>query len=443
MSYSRVRNFGKPDLLERQTAALWTVSASDCAGPISPGTLTPTYLPNVLLKAYGKVVSDNVTPDYYKRIKAGDILPVNEFNSDEWSYLVAGEPLVRESWEGIRTAPSCTGNYWRGVNHDVWPGTVIPTKPNHLTVSGRPTDTYLVDKALQAARNRLFDLATFVAQYRQVVEAWTDVSQRADDAVTWFRSKEGRKALKEEAAYVVSKAGRAPVMAASNLFLATKYGHALTASDLLDLSKLLSRLLAGDTSNTLRGSFAFSGSAQSQSTVIKAGYNNASLWWDVTTNTTLDSKGFAILRGGITVSGLSLDPINAAYETIPLSFIYDWLVDYGAILAALSPFGTGEVVGSGIVDYRVTECTAVLDGSKGIGNRRMAGTDPFSYFMKGPQIQARRKTIHRYSVKPGLTYPPLTLPKNWQQYAVIGAVMLQLRGAIGRYFTVPPGTYDD
>lgn len=304
--------------------------------------------------SWSETMTDTLTPGYFGSRRRGKFLNVNTMTHTKYekeqssstgfarwklydlgasnvflgSRTFSGELALGRQWAtGLSTFPS-----WTGSEPSV------------------QTEAQLSTEALAKARTQGFDMLTFVAEWHKTVELIKGFRTR-----TLFRAERVAGALTRKSGKH-SKPIADTAEAFAETWLEGRYGWRILRYDIEQINKSLTRL------NEIRSGI-IRASAESSATVSRTVYNTttaAGLGIRTTPTSSAPSaygiysviqnrtytRRCGVLLDAIVGDILSIDPLVTAYEVIPFSFILDWFVNIGDVVAAYSPFATENLLGA-------------------------------------------------------------------------------------------------
>lgn len=294
-----------------------------------------------------KVITDELTPGYFTKVKKGELLPVNPCtirSSDSY-----GIEEYEHTWEVVAydNRLPCTNGRRYVTFCNVVKGFPVNLPPFPSLRDPAP----LVPDAIADFRSKLWDVGTFAAEFGKTVELvnragirFAEHSERIAKAVKLKRGGRGKQSAAEF------------MLAFSNAWLETRYGWRILAYDIEAAQEAYQTL--NRTSPNFRGSSSDTSSETTFTPWFNPGtYSGLECWfrWQVTTE-----KRIRAFCGGVHNIDIpvSVDPIVTAYELIPYSFVADWFLNIGANLQAYSPFARGDLKYVGTVSDSTSICVA-------------------------------------------------------------------------------------
>lgn len=330
---ARTRQRGDP--LETYTysrssrATIWRCR-SNLPPPEPEGPFTDTQLP---LRNY-QITTDELTPEYLKKRRTGEALPVNPFSTEKWFSQGLADYFAQ--FQGVAiTSAQCSGAQrgYHTVNAHLLgaPSSNLPGPPDFPSEGGIVTD------AVADFRTRFWDIGTFIAEFSKTVSLVTGALQRVTGRVDDIERALSSKGLK--------RGTQAFADAFESSWLEARYGWRVLYYDLLSAQQAINDLvnskvlMRGAAQSVVDSSTAHTPWVAHGSTSF--GFRTR---WKYTTN--VSRRGFCIGYHDASIP-VHIDPVVTAWELVRYSFVIDWFVNIGSILAAFSPFSRGEVVGSG------------------------------------------------------------------------------------------------
>lgn len=293
-------------------------------------------------------MTDRKTPGYFRAKREGKIIPVSPMSSRKVECLLNPGSLNAEwyyhnngSWS--RQTVDLSGVILWKEPLD-WLSARVPFAPSFSE------DKALLQSALAKAQTDAWDTATFLAELGKTVQSFTTLHGRVMRLYSDFQRK------------LFQKKHWNPETAAS-LWLEMRYTWRPLLYDIKSINRAITRLENGLPEPLCRGWAADEVSASPQrSPEFKGGAN----FVNGTISSTLSLKGQAggYEDGRLKVSGTAsvvshdfkratvgvqvttrvatmFDPAVTAWELVPYSFILDWVITVGDLIAAFSPFATG------------------------------------------------------------------------------------------------------
>lgn len=329
-----------------------------------------------------KTMTDNITPNYRRRIREGEVI----FND------MASE--VRSSNEGSGSGsliesigPSCTNPWFKGewkIDSNVFPAIISAGGP--LPVEAAIPETDMADLRREVSTRCLANrgepngnLFESLAEYKQTLR----MLRRPLNSFGVFFHKNTPKILKLDP---------------SAAWLAYRYGLRPLISDVTGIIKGLERSIGLERQTT-----------RSRGVLSRYEFVERSIDWDIhrlrysvqnTDNVemramSLDEYVVTTLRNiGFTSRGL----LTVPWELVPYSFVVDWFVNVGDYLRQLTPLPEFKQLGACLVTRRTKQTVySVLQDTN---------LQPASYVITRPitgTCSASSRTVHRTSLsEPGL-----------------------------------------
>lgn len=244
----------------------------------------------------------STTPGFHKRLKAGELLPHNQFEQ----HACKGTKL--EANYDVTDVSSQTRHWW--TNLGVTRANLEITREylKQKIDDQKPEYDYYVQSAAAAIYSKSFDGLTFLAELPQAVQMFKNI-------------------LKKLLNLLKGKPPGTPW----DLWLEGRYGWRTTIQDIINLQEVLS---------------TFDESQKRYSERVGTTWRFQELI-DLSTNgvpfnlVDLEELTFELsLRGNVTadisLGKFSFNPIVTGWEVIRLSFVIDWLINVGQALEALS-----------------------------------------------------------------------------------------------------------
>lgn len=332
-----------------------------------------------------KTITDVETPGFQALKKCGKFLPLNPVTiSTETETIVPREGyIVLEPGNGNPD----TGYWYRGQYADPWNDAYVPAVP---PLDAALSDAVVIQAKANAASDK-WDFLTFIAELRGTVEVMAELGGL-------FNFKVNRLAV-EAAAFKKN-----PWKRFRELWLAARYGIRPIIYDYYSAAKAVERLM-NDVA-LLKGT----GYQRTEfEDIITSGQVDAGNWFQTQQGRTTVVRTYrsaAYIEAETRLdAALSADPLVTAWELTTLSFVYDWFIDIGGWVAALTPELRGDFAGTS-----VSWKTVVEQEYKMIVEPKLAW--PFDCT---PTIHTRKSETYVRGPHSGLPLPSLlpnvTLPK--------------------------------
>lgn len=310
---------------------------------LSPGANWTTYNDPDWFWDVESVMSDRVTPGYFKASRTGGPLPVNPLDATQRRLLQASASPV--SWKNSSTGGQV--DYSGNLAVTGWESSAFPRTFSNLLNKGPGSypqpelpASYYLQRALAKARTSGWDVLTFAAEASKTWDLVARAASRTDRRASFILNRLDR-----------SRTPRRDLLRLfSEMWLEYRYGWRILAYDiesaheaLEKLKQLRSKLLrrtegevvaTNGFSNHTRGSFRLPSIGAGLGPQFQTRFQ-----WELETE----------LRAGVGLDlGLSSDivfgdPLVTAYEVTPYSFIADWFFNLNDVVAAWSPFAVGSV----------------------------------------------------------------------------------------------------
>lgn len=284
-----------------------------------------------------EVFSDFVTPGYFKMVREGAVLPMNEASGSSRKVISVIDGDWGTTYHYPRTSPPLMRAAVKGASAMAHWGNKQPTfsAPNYPVVSEHDVSV-LYTEALAKAKTQGMDILTFYAEFQKTLDMVTGVAtrvlKRAHDIVRVRKLSR----IKDRKAFI---------SAFSDSWLEYRYGWRVLAYDIEDIQELIAflhnglsvRLKAKGKSlaeNVIHNSSGVSESITFPS-VGSSGSPYRHIWKDEEYHGVRSHAGVLIesyMRSAVTV-----DPILTLYELTPYSFVVDWLFNVNQWLSAMSP----------------------------------------------------------------------------------------------------------
>jgi hypothetical protein len=319
-------------------------------------------------------MSDSVSPGYFGKSRRSEFLPVNAMTHTTYKKEVSTSSTAQ--WKLWAT---WNQNFLLGYRETVgelamghlWYKTSNSFPPWVGSVPSVDSDAVLLTKALANARTRGFDLLTFYKEWNKTYELLRGFQRRTlqragrvADSIMLSR----KTASNQQTAWDVSKAF-------AETWLEGRYGWRILRYDIEAINEALTRL-ANVRSRFGRGYATSEGSANRtissagtttgtiiRQTPVSAGTNVLGTW-NISQERRVTKRAGTILEA-VVGDILTIDPLVTSWEVIPFSFIVDWFVNIGDVVAAWSPFAQENLLGAWISlkDETITTSTFTASGS--------------------------------------------------------------------------------
>lgn len=304
----RTQNYDEPD-----GSSSWAWDPQEplpCSTPWGGGTIMGTTLRR---GAY----AGEETPHFHERLARGEILPLNNYS--RWDYRWKGLPgSVNLTYVG-----SCAG-----VTHTAGVSAARITSALSRLVS--PVDNELHPN-LQAAM-----AADDVDRDALLIAAMADMLPDLDALTTAVEAHKTFKMIKNvrrDASHLIRQAMRGgyhTAKAAGDAWLSWRYGWRILGFDIENISEFIAnpiayRVVKGSATETSVSTWT------ANSTVPGGAYTTTSEA-EYTANVSIRAKTVGIVRA--TTLNTFYDMPLTIWETIPFSFVADWFVNVGSVLAA-------------------------------------------------------------------------------------------------------------
>lgn len=253
---------------------------------------------------YSTVGSD--LPDFHKRRRSGDLLPVNSFHQIKNHVTSTGGALdIKRTSDDVQTLESSTmfTSYHSG---DHLPFLVAEDELRDLY-------DYNADLHMQAAvaslMNESSDGLTFLAELGKTIQLFDKIGKRMMKLMSSSNPRDF-----------------------ANLWLEGRFGWRLLYYDIVNLNNLI------DSMNQEEHEFyhkRFGTMASIDYDKAREVYVAGVMWynWDV------NASGSYSVRGTVTAkfrpSRIQMSPVDTLWELVPYSFVVDWILGVGAALSAV------------------------------------------------------------------------------------------------------------
>lgn len=281
-----------------------------------------------------KSMTDRKTPGFFRAVREGGLIPTSPMSAQN-RVLVAspagGSLTVREG--AAEHQVECVGQL-RGT-------AALPAPPTLPEIPWEPA----MQQALARAQMDAWDALTFLAEFRSTLETIIGFRQRADRLYDRLAQSVNARSR--------AKKGLDRAQIASEVWLELRYAWRPMLYDMQDIMEAIQRLQAGITDPLHRAYGTAESEVQRVDTVVGGnfqvpGYGGV-LGWSMfavrqTRKVSVRRSHHAAVGVQVTTRDITaMDPLVTAWELVPFSFILDWFVTIGDILAAFSPFATGQL----------------------------------------------------------------------------------------------------
>lgn len=278
---------------------------------------------------------DNVVPGFKAMQKSGKILPVNPAKIVK----VQRRPEIFPAVYNFRWCCTCSPlRADAGASYDNY---VVPfADPYPLSMDAYQQLTgQALKTSLAKAKEPIWDLLTAAAEAQ---ETFSYVAGRLHDAADLlFKFKKKVKDIGSS-----FKNPRATAKAISSAELELRYAITPLYLDI----KAIIELMASDPQLRSRG-YSYEPIldefTESQDIILPWTSNQGIVTATRTVTVQGEFRGFTLLLSKLKKLSVGINPLVTAWEKIPLSFVYDWFVDVGDTLLALSPQLETEIAGMG------------------------------------------------------------------------------------------------
>lgn len=357
-----------------------------------------------------KVMTDQKTPGYFRARRENGVIPCSPMDSvkteEIWSPGVSH--FIRKWSKNAWYETKCIGYFW--PYHSQWPA--LPAFP---TVDGEVA----LQEALARAQTDCYDSLTMAAEFRKTVEGVITLHTRAQ--TLWLRFEDRVRSSSRSKRY----RGMAMAEILSSIWLELRYMWRPLAYDMQGAYEAYRRLTEGMES-PLQRAYATRESSNSTSRIVTSssvayndraagGLHSASVISSqvaTTTRTVHASVGLKVTTRDVHMT----DPFVTGWELVPLSFVYDWFVTMGDLLAAFSPFATGQLMYATLAteDVSIIRCTNVLTPQ--------SGSTAIEQIATVPCIQ--QKTVTNYRRVLASPVPTLAIDVNLNMAKVLDLIAL-------------------
>lgn len=357
-----------------------------------------------------KVMTDQKTPGYFKARRENGVIPCSPMDSvkteEIWSPGVSH--FIRKWSKNSWFETKCTGYFWPALQQ--WPA--LPAFP---TVDGEVA----LQEALARAQTDCYDSLTMAAEFRKTVEGVITLHTRAQ--TLWSRFEERVRSSSRSKRY----RGMAMAEILSSIWLELRYMWRPLAYDMQGAYEAYRRLTEGMESPLQRAYATREGSNSTTrivSTPSVAYRDGAS--GGLHSHAVISSQVATVTRTVHASVGLKVttrdvhmtDPFVTGWELIPFSFVFDWFVTMGDMLAAFSPFATGQLMYATLAteDVSIIRCTNVPT--------LQSGSTAIEQIAAVPCIQ--QKTVINYRRVLASPVPTLAIDVNLNMAKVLDLIAL-------------------
>lgn len=282
-------------------------------------------------------MTDQVNPGYFRAEREGTLKPVSPMSRLKQQDIVVpggGEMEIAPVRSPFKTQLRVDGYFYPN-------GSELP-RPTNMA---EPPSMLSLQRALARAQTDAWDALTFAAEFRSTLETVIGLRSRClrlfDRLISTVASRAKRTSKGVDIAKLVSE-----------VWLELRYAWRPLIYDIEDINEAIQRLQAGVETPLRRAydtekahSEKSSSTASTTITVGAAGslgYAGYAIRQDSTSSVEISlhsSVGVWVTTRVATMA----DPLVTAWELIPYSFVLDWFISVGDMLAAFSPFATGHL----------------------------------------------------------------------------------------------------
>lgn len=338
-------------------------------------------------------MSDVEIPNFYQKKKSG-ILPVNPMTQTktvlssppmDFEFFRTSDPSDRYRCQGLVTSYSpitvSNGSHCY-LGSYAW--TSAPETPSW------PSRDVLIQEANANARAAGFDILTFMAEWNKTLDLVLGFQERVIRRAERIKRK---RSVRTEREFL-------------DAWMEYRYGWRILMYDIESISESFDRLKNGFnrtrwTAHDERFSRSSSSYVKGNASYVHGAGEVDSLTYMMRASITAGLEHRRSMRAGVGVEMamddiLTIDPLTTAWEVIPFSFVADWFVNLGDLIASYSPFANGKFLWGFVTEEEsMVYTTDVLLES--------TYPDPPNHFTvtKGyGQMAARRTTKVRYPYEP-------------------------------------------
>lgn len=317
-----------------------------------------------------KVIIDTVTPGYYEKLSKGEFLPINDVSIK----TTVQTQTAGSGTNALKVVPNSGSARQEGEVYYL----TVPALPA-VTIDTATVDNVVIN-AIAKAKTADFDVLTFLGEFhdtvrlfRETVSGLTHIGLRVAKKA---KQRTDRRILRKHIAElrrrgITWKGKRLPVPPRrahqteyvtefNKQWLKARYGVRPLLYDFNAISSLLSEkhanLLARKAATLSRSLTATATSTETYSSIKY-----------VNTSTRSGSQRYrAVVYYKDNQSRIGANPVITAYELTRLSFVFDWFINVGAWLQAMSPREgyTKLGVSVGVVsDYNDVTTSVVSEGT--------------------------------------------------------------------------------
>jgi hypothetical protein len=293
------------------------------------GVPQATYSSKLTSWSYRSTKGEN-TPDFFKRLKRGDLLPMTYFESFTTSGSSSGSFITKNGTNTYAWTPM-----WVFAEAYIHPDELLA-----LQVEKFPVDpSVYVQAAAAKLQSRGFDALTFLAELKQTIRMFEGLVKRLITAV--YRGK------------IVDS------------WLEWRYGWRTLFFDMKDFSETLHEVFTKAQSlrnkESVGDSFTYSSSRN-----YDISYTSSTI--AMHESYTLDASFRGSIIADMIPPRFSFNPITTGWELVRFSFIIDWFLQVGQFLSAMSFLvSTNQYVASNGVKLNYTETQTVVGSTPKAG----------------------------------------------------------------------------
>lgn len=281
-------------------------------------------------------MTDQVNPGYFRAEREGTLKPVAPMSR------IRQEDIVMPGGGMIEVQTNPDQKYQVEVGGYFYPSDREMPQPVNMP---EPPSGAVLQRALARAQTDAWDALTFTAEFRSTVETVIGLRKRAISVVDRLSQRVASRAKRTAKATDIAKI-------VSEVWLELRYAWRPLLYDMADIEEAIGRMQAGIEDPLHRAYETENSSARETSNFVQTSVKLAG-------SSTLGLPGCVISQRSISTVEVKLhasvglqvrtrevtmtDPFVTAWELVPFSFVLDWFVTIGDILAAFSPFATGEL----------------------------------------------------------------------------------------------------
>lgn len=295
---------------------------------------TISSAPGHIVTNGSKSMTDRKTPGYFRAKREGGLIPTSPMSATDRTVVASphgGQLAVRSGASDFQI--ECVGQM-RGTSS-------LPAPPTLPEIGWEPA----MQQALARAQMDAWDALTWLAELRSTLATLTGFRERADRLYDRLAQSVNARSR--------ARAGIDRAVIASEVWLELRYAWRPMLYDMQDIMEAIQRLQAGITDPLHRAYGTVDEEKSQTDTIINGNFQTpgsggvvgfAMFTVSQIRKVTVRRSHHASVGVQVTTRDITaMDPLVTAWELVPFSFILDWFVTIGDMLAAFSPFATGQL----------------------------------------------------------------------------------------------------